>query len=54
MEKESIQRKCKMNNFEDFYTYLQSFKEELEGEGLMIRMKKSRKQMIMESRLSEN
>jgi hypothetical protein len=54
LERESVEKMCKMNNFDDFFIYLQSFKEELEGEGLAIRMKKRRKQKIVEHRFSQN
>ena len=45
---------CKMNSFDDFYTYLQSFKEELKGDGLAIRIKKTRKQEIVEMRINQS
>ena len=54
MDKESIKHICKMSNFEDFYAYLQSFREELEGEGLTIRIKKGKKQAIVESQLHQS
>ena len=50
MSKESIHQMCKVTNFEDFYAYLESFLEELEGEGLMVRMKKNKKKRIFEHR----
>lgn len=54
LEKYKVGHMCKMTNFDDFYTYLQSFKQELLGEGLAIRMKKRRKQKIIDKRTSHN
>ena len=52
MSKEHIHEISKVTNFEDFYTYLQSFLEELEGEGLVVRMKKDKKKRIFDHRLA--
>ena len=51
MSKDHIHQMCKVTNFDDFYTYLQSFLEQLEGEGLVVRMKKNTKKRIFDSRL---
>ena len=40
-----------MGNFEAFYAFLQNFLEELEGDGLVLRMKKNQKERIFENRV---
>ena len=50
MTKKDVQKLCKMGNFEAFYAFLSTFLEELQGDGLALRMKKNQKERIFENR----
>ena len=52
MPKFAIKQQCKMTKFEEFYSYLLGFVEELENDGLSVRMKKDHKQIILEKHLT--
>ena len=54
MSKERIRELCKMNHFEDFFIYLQSFMEELQGEGLSVRLRKEQKRRILSQRMERD
>lgn len=49
MPKEEVRKLCKMGNFEAFYAFLRTFLEELQGDGLALRMKKNQKERIFDN-----